>query len=440
MSDPPTLELGLDSGSGKASSGATAQPGQRSETKGPCNCGYKHWLDGVEYDFVFHLNIGPIGYSVGDNPYETATNFLLIHGVPDWESQSASLGDWLLQVTSPLIEKWEQQQKQNPGSQHLVTSPPSSQAPSSHPQHEATYTPIKLSPEEEKAAAKLREEYKKQVARQKTEEEKKKEELRQRIEMDRKEINQRKAAPSVTPSSYIKSSSGSGGMHTLQDTKKKKEDEHEDNDHEHVEVDEEKMQQLFSKDPYPTKWDNPMVLYKYRELGPDGLKQHLTECGAQKELIQQVLQWAHSYTQAHPTTPKKPQAKSFGGAGHRLGASTALPSSTTVPSAPIISGSASQATTNELDETFQAIPVTLKESSPQTQIRVALANGSTITVVLNEDHTVLQLVQHIRHTTNASTAFQLIGGYPRKRVDVGDNLKLTIKQAGLAKSSIQQLL
>jgi len=450
MADFPVLDLNLDSEKGP---GATAQPGQRSDTRGPCNCGYKHWLDGVEYDFVFHLNIGPIGYNAGDNPYEAAANFLAINGIPDWNSQNVSLGDWLLQVTGPLIEKWEKQQTQNPNQNGSPSPSPTSSSPTlphagSH--DTATFTPIKLSPEEEKAAAKLREEYKKQVARQKSEEEKKKEELRQRIEMDRKENAVRKAVPSVTPSSYTKStSSGGGGMRTLQDTKKKDEnDDHDDHDHEHVEVDEEKMKELFEDDPYPTKWDNQMVLYKYRELGHDGLRDHLLKCGAQKELIQQVLQWAQHYTAAHSATPKK-TPKAFAGAGHRLGASGVTTSSPTSIStltssstsvAPLAGSSSSTTSSAPTDDSFLAIAVTLSDSSPVTQVRVALANGTTITVVLNESHTVLQLVQHIRHTTNTTATFQLIGGYPRKRIDIGDNLKLSVKQAGLAKSSVAQQL
>jgi len=56
------------------------QDGERSSAPGPCDCGYKHWLEGEEYDYVFQIKTGDgtkkIGYNDSDNPYLVAQNFM----------------------------------------------------------------------------------------------------------------------------------------------------------------------------------------------------------------------------------------------------------------------------------------------------------------------------------------------------------------------------
>lgn len=54
--------------------------------KGPCNCGYKHWLKAKEFDFVFLLNTGAngkqyVGYNLTDNPFQIAENFIIEHNI-----------------------------------------------------------------------------------------------------------------------------------------------------------------------------------------------------------------------------------------------------------------------------------------------------------------------------------------------------------------------
>jgi len=57
------------------------QDGDRSPNTGPCACGYKHYLEGKEYDYVFQIgtSAGPkkIGYNQDDNPFDVAQNFLI---------------------------------------------------------------------------------------------------------------------------------------------------------------------------------------------------------------------------------------------------------------------------------------------------------------------------------------------------------------------------
>jgi len=48
--------------------------GSPSPTKGPCKCGYKHWLEGKEYDYVFQIETTKGGLILGFN----ANGFFLL--------------------------------------------------------------------------------------------------------------------------------------------------------------------------------------------------------------------------------------------------------------------------------------------------------------------------------------------------------------------------
>jgi hypothetical protein len=53
--------------------------GERTDTKGPCECGYRHWCDGREVDFVYPIEtskgVKVLGYSL------TGTLLLLIYWI-----------------------------------------------------------------------------------------------------------------------------------------------------------------------------------------------------------------------------------------------------------------------------------------------------------------------------------------------------------------------
>jgi hypothetical protein len=52
------------------------QNGEKADEKGPCKCGYRHWVDGGIYDFVFGLQGESIGFNLGDNALATAEEFM----------------------------------------------------------------------------------------------------------------------------------------------------------------------------------------------------------------------------------------------------------------------------------------------------------------------------------------------------------------------------
>jgi hypothetical protein len=52
------------------------QNGEKADEKGPCQCGYRHWVDGVIYDFVFGLQGEAIGFNLGDNALAAAEEFV----------------------------------------------------------------------------------------------------------------------------------------------------------------------------------------------------------------------------------------------------------------------------------------------------------------------------------------------------------------------------
>ena len=39
--------------------------GAKTTKGGPCKCGYRHWCDGQEYDYVFQLGGAALGYNEG---------------------------------------------------------------------------------------------------------------------------------------------------------------------------------------------------------------------------------------------------------------------------------------------------------------------------------------------------------------------------------------
>jgi len=50
--------------------------GEKANEKGPCKCGYRHWVNGQVYDFVFGLQGESIGFNLGDNALATAEEFV----------------------------------------------------------------------------------------------------------------------------------------------------------------------------------------------------------------------------------------------------------------------------------------------------------------------------------------------------------------------------
>ncbi|KAL6045452.1 NSFL1 cofactor p47, variant 2 [Balamuthia mandrillaris] len=82
--------------------------GDRTPNKGPCPCGYRHWLDGQEYDHVFLLETdnGPtfLGFNHEDNPYAVATAFVarnnLNRGSINDTHLISTLANRIIEVTS----------------------------------------------------------------------------------------------------------------------------------------------------------------------------------------------------------------------------------------------------------------------------------------------------------------------------------------------------
>jgi len=398
--------------------------GEKSETRGPCGCGYKHWYNGKEYDVILHLS--PPGsnqdlyipYNMGDDPYVVAAEYLASKGVRDWNSdQAINLGSWIEQVTTPYFEQYKQQQN---------TAVPAS-VPSISAGHSNVLRP---SQEELQKMQKEREEHKRAVEKEKEKEKAEINRIKDRINNDRLDKSPVHIG-NVKPMQL-----GGGGIRTLNDTKKKKDEEknhnnNNQNDDEDENIDEEAMKLLFKQNAYPDKWTNDMVLYKYRELGSEQLANLLQKCGASNTQIQQLIQWAAS----RPSPQKKivPPPK-FSGEGHRLRPdSSNTPINNNVNTNPVLPTNPTPASSNQV----LAVALVLHNNSPQTQLRVTLYNNQNITITINEDHTVMQLLQHIRHVSNVPQ-FHLVGGFPRKRVD--DKQDLTIKQAGLCRGSFVQSL
>lgn len=75
MDDKPPEEFTFDDdhgGGGEVFDPAALQSlgiripnGAKTSKGGPCKCGYRHWCDGQEYDYVFQLGGGALGFNEG---------------------------------------------------------------------------------------------------------------------------------------------------------------------------------------------------------------------------------------------------------------------------------------------------------------------------------------------------------------------------------------
>jgi len=55
--------------------------GERSNSRGPCPCGFRHWCEGKEYDFVFQWpGINALaGFNLEDNAFQVAEDYVTKH-------------------------------------------------------------------------------------------------------------------------------------------------------------------------------------------------------------------------------------------------------------------------------------------------------------------------------------------------------------------------
>lgn len=89
------------------------------------------------------------------------------------------------------------------------------------------------------------------------------------------------------------------------------------------------------------------------------------------------------------------------------------------------------------DEEIVKQPIVLIEGKKTTQIKVKLHNNSTLNVKLNLESRLIDLIQHIAYCTDDSTPFTLSSNIPN--VDFNDKMK-TIEEMGIANSLVIQRL
>jgi hypothetical protein len=309
--------------------------GYPTENRGPCKCGFRHWCDGVEYDYAFMFDTpdGPkaLGYNLADNPYLVAQTFVEKHNLaantlndrPIVTLIANKIMDHTATNSAPNVDKkstfdpYKAQLNVNTLSSHYNKVTGKFEKATYHVEDK-----LRKIKEEEEAEARERKRREEEVSRHmrevEIEQEKDriaKEQLKEKIRLDALEREADKrytpdqdsvARPVSRPKSTM-----TGGVKTLNDmnsssaTKNKTPNSNSNirnlantNNNDDMDTDsdsdsdsEEEFEREMSKfsreytgDVTADKWDNPKLLIaKYNQLGVDKLEEEMIKSGVDAE-------------------------------------------------------------------------------------------------------------------------------------------------------------
>lgn len=428
--------------------------GERSPNRGPCQCGYKHWCNGKEYDFVFRWptssGIQHLAVNANDNIYAVAQEFVLKYEMTSYSMNNQQLINNITDRVTRHIAQFAPVNIDN----KIVTST------TDHFDFDDT---IPILTEQDLEDMKKRDELnkkEKEKVNEKIEKEKKdKDDIKARMENDRKEVDAQRRITSNpdlkklnVPNGYISVVGEDGNVKIVPKTQKNPtgnagpsfgslRDLHENKKSASpspdptTDSDEDEDDEIWDRyDGYPPKdkWTLPMLISSIKYNGQEETEETMRRCGFSKSEIAKYISVAkspglrnqstthvrHSPTQQTRDSP----GKGFAGTGHKLSNSSPVFVAINTPS----------------NENYL---IEVDVSLPQTSIRVRLFDGKQITVNVNHNTTVDQLIQHIRSASSLSleTQFTLknMGAFPPQ---VLTQPSLTIKAANLVNGNVVQTL
>jgi len=433
--------------------------GERSKNRGPCPCGYRHWCDGKEYDFVFQWpGINALGgFNISDNAFTVAEEYVTkYHRSSKWDHRHI-----VNQIAHAIMRQTEP-------SSHDVVKPSSEKTSNFDPfkedynvpekgttrynkvtgQFEKTFYPLNESrtPEEEaeiKRKQAIIEENQKKLMREKEEEEKRREGIvdiirRDRLERDTEETKHVEYKSLNTTGKIAKLE---GGVVVWVDPPQMKipksavsaptvrsitDLSHDYPHHHHLPIsdsDDEEEDEIEKLSRLPKIfWNDHIFLKLLSKHGEAVTKKVMLTVGFGESELEEILFKGNEHLKRH----KKIKVKDNKPNGFRLGNAEekSPPQSPSPISSPPQTHSASTPS------------FTVDIDSPTTTIKIRLIDGSTKEVTANLTHTISDIIDYIRCITGVSE-FKLVNtaAWPRKTLT---ELNLTIKQANLSNTNLTQ--
>ncbi|KAN0032766.1 hypothetical protein ACTFIV_006686 [Dictyostelium citrinum] len=130
--------------------------------------------------------------------------------------------------------------------------------------------------------------------------------------------------------------------------------------------------------------------------------------------------------------PAKPKYIAFSGGGQTLGSSS-TPSNNNNNN-----NRTTTSTTSTTSSTTNVSPISVDQSQPTTTVQIRLANGSRLSTVFNQSHTLQDVINHINSSSGSTQSFDLLTGFPQKPITTPTSTSL--KDAGLLNALLIQKL
>lgn len=436
--------------------------GERTPSRGPCKCGYKHWVDGKEFDFAFKwANFdGFMGFNLGDNAFIAAEKFVVRYDNSrdslNHRNHVNRIADAILKHIAPFepvrIDKPKSPNTFDPYKPTLhipdknttfynktkgevVSIDYASNKPTPDQrelnkrkfENEELQRKLKKSAEDEK---KLKSEITLKMKRDQEEVEKDRELRKLRGSTPKKESGNQ--VPVVdengnmtwvekSPTIVAATQPNSRGLRSLNN--RRGDDSDSDSDEYEGKPKEE--------------WTFPMLIRCLQKEDRKATEQRMIKSGFTEEecheLFKKVAKIAvksasemrqHQQFEHHQPEKTQTSPSAFAGKGFTLGGQS------------LTSSTENQNPTENNNQT-NGKSLELNENEPQTQIKVRLINGQNVIVNANHTHTLQQLMDHIKSISNTQT-FQLkdTGCFPPKVIS---NLSDNIKDAKLINGTLVQI-
>lgn len=454
--------------------------GERSTSRGPCPCGFRHWCEGKEYDFVFQwpgINV-LAGFNLEDNAFQVATDYVTRHHTSQrWDHRHV-----VAQIANAIMKQTEEMRASGVKHDKKVTEKSSSFDPFKEdlnvPQKGTTrYNKVtgefvkttyastdKRTPEEEAEIRRkqaILEENQKKLLKEKEEEEKRKAGIVEIIRRDRKEReeetkmqlehrlnNPTGKIPKVEDGVVVwvdapqlktpgKSPTKEVTLRTISDLSDSHHHHHHSHHHhEHhplnSDSDSDDDDVLLEKLPRLPKmfWNDSIFLKLFAKHGEEVTRAIMKTVGFGEAELDEIMIKGKEHIRKHNKKVQHSTPTKLVDNGRRLG-SASPESSTSLP--PEQSPSSPEPS---IPSSVSASTLTVNTDSPTTSIKVRLIDGTTKEITVNHTHTIQDIVEHLRSISGVSE-FKLvnISAYPRKTLT---ELKLTVKEANLFNSNLTQ--
>eukprot|EP01102_Stenamoeba_stenopodia_P020842 TRINITY_DN826_c0_g10_i1.p1 TRINITY_DN826_c0_g10~~TRINITY_DN826_c0_g10_i1.p1 ORF type:complete len:529 (+),score=175.11 TRINITY_DN826_c0_g10_i1:147-1733(+) len=472
------------SSSSSSSKRKVHEDGARSDTRGPCNCGYKHWLDDQEYDYILRFELtrtraAMLGYNAGQNVYEVAQEFVAreFPEAPDPQQAVMKIADAILQQIGPEAGMSENNNNNSEDSVLTLDLSAASSSSSSSPSSslagglasvDSPYLSSVPSSSFTSNSQNAREQMLQEQRKEKKQEEEQKNKLRQQMLLQRKEreaneklkkttqaqtvvparqlLSQRPQTQQQQPQAQPQALTTEASNHTPKQptttTQPKRfliGDEEDEEDGDEDEEDEEDEEDNANR----LNWANRILSFKKEELM---MKTNMNEQHAALvfKLAQEIVN-----SQQHKKSKGK-GFKAFSGHGHTLAAESPVLSSNSSTTRTTTTTSATTKTKTHSDVSIggPSNPIVIDEEEQQfvldetaqkTTIQIRLHNNTRIVGTFNLTHRISDVRNWLRsqRPKDVEMPYELMCSYPVKKLT---DLNQTIQDAGIQNSMVHQKL